>query len=326
MAAVFFHDEVASALQRAWPESPAPALIDAWRARVLRHVEDKPVFRRRERWGTCAVVGSSGALMYAAHGERIDGHDAVFRINGAPVRGLERHVGSKTTYRVWAGRDTPEEQRWRGDNGSIVFFCQPTRWVSRCWHRLSEKQTAAVVQTPPYPRLSPLLWKGVRADILRANPTARGWQRRGATPSAGAVTLFIALRLCAQVELFGFGDDSSSSPWNCPMRGPLPWAGSRFFRDGGPLALCGKYYRDGARGDRPVSPRLACGSKSKFSRYLNVTKNYHDLCMEWRWIESEVRSGRVRTPPCSCKRRDAAGFCSFSRPGRCQMTRRVLRD
>ena len=36
------------------------------------------------KFSTLAVVGSSGSLKYASHGEEIDAHDVVVRINGAP--------------------------------------------------------------------------------------------------------------------------------------------------------------------------------------------------------------------------------------------------
>jgi len=48
----------------------------------------------------CAVVGNSGRLLHSARGAEIDAHDAVFRINYAPLEGYERYVGSRTTFDV----------------------------------------------------------------------------------------------------------------------------------------------------------------------------------------------------------------------------------
>jgi len=49
---------------------------------------------------SCAIVSSSGALLQHSHGEDIDGHDVIFRINSAPTEGFEQHVGSRTTFIV----------------------------------------------------------------------------------------------------------------------------------------------------------------------------------------------------------------------------------
>ena len=49
---------------------------------------------------TCAVVGSSGALLKRSDGNLIDSHDIVIRCNNAPTLGYEDHVGSKTDGRV----------------------------------------------------------------------------------------------------------------------------------------------------------------------------------------------------------------------------------
>lgn len=50
---------------------------------------------------TCAVVSSSGRLALHKHGEEIDAHDAVIRMNNAPAGGeFKEHVGERTTLRV----------------------------------------------------------------------------------------------------------------------------------------------------------------------------------------------------------------------------------
>lgn len=68
------------------------------------------------RFGTCAVVGNSGALNASGLGAEIDGHDAVLRFNTAPTEGYERDVGGRETLRlisravaieIHAGRQKP---------------------------------------------------------------------------------------------------------------------------------------------------------------------------------------------------------------------------
>ena len=45
---------------------------------------------------TCAVVGNSGIVLLKEKGEEIDAHEAVFRLNLAPVRGFEKYVLAST--------------------------------------------------------------------------------------------------------------------------------------------------------------------------------------------------------------------------------------
>ena len=65
------------------------------RARLTQPQQPQPL-----RFGTCAVVGSSGSLMLDRFGGEIDAHDVVIRFNSAPVLGYEEIAGSKTTVRL----------------------------------------------------------------------------------------------------------------------------------------------------------------------------------------------------------------------------------
>jgi len=49
---------------------------------------------------SCAVVGSSGAILDHEYGEIIDQHDVVMRCNQAPTAGFEKSVGSRTDVRI----------------------------------------------------------------------------------------------------------------------------------------------------------------------------------------------------------------------------------
>ncbi|MEE6527345.1 hypothetical protein FKM82_028658, partial [Ascaphus truei] len=46
----------------------------------------------------CAVVGNGGILNGSRKGREIDGHDYVFRMNGAVTEGFEADVGTKTSF------------------------------------------------------------------------------------------------------------------------------------------------------------------------------------------------------------------------------------
>ncbi|KAK3266862.1 hypothetical protein CYMTET_24549 [Cymbomonas tetramitiformis] len=57
-------------------------------------VQDLPAYK------TCAVVGNGGSLLLNTLGADIDAHDAVIRFNGGITKGFEKHVGSRTTFRL----------------------------------------------------------------------------------------------------------------------------------------------------------------------------------------------------------------------------------
>ena len=59
---------------------------------------------------TCAVVSSGKTLLHVngtvrreGHGELIDRHSAVFRLDNAPTKGFEKWVGQRTTHRIVQG-------------------------------------------------------------------------------------------------------------------------------------------------------------------------------------------------------------------------------
>lgn len=84
---------------------------------------------------TCAVVGNSGITLVHAAGKEIDAHDAVFRMNLAPVRGFEEHVGSRTTFQIVNSPNIREmltgNLGWRtSDNETrLVMFETATRFA-----------------------------------------------------------------------------------------------------------------------------------------------------------------------------------------------------
>ena len=56
--------------------------------------------KNETRYKTCALVGNSGTNIGTGHGEDIDKHDAVIRINYATTKNFEYDVGSKTTFDI----------------------------------------------------------------------------------------------------------------------------------------------------------------------------------------------------------------------------------
>ena len=65
---------------------------------VLGEILPEEERRATRTHGSCALVGNSGTLLKSSFGEEIDGHEAVMRVNFAPVKNFKRDVGVKTTY------------------------------------------------------------------------------------------------------------------------------------------------------------------------------------------------------------------------------------
>ena len=66
---------------------------------------------------TIAVIGNSGKLLKQNYGKLIDTHDVVIRCNLAIVKGFENYVGSKTNFRIVAGKSF-----WRDLHGQFSSY------------------------------------------------------------------------------------------------------------------------------------------------------------------------------------------------------------
>ena len=72
--------------------------------REKRLPKDGPFSERNVKpYRSCAIVASSKALRGKNLGAKIDNHEVVMRMNGAPTKGYEKDVGFKTTFRVQHG-------------------------------------------------------------------------------------------------------------------------------------------------------------------------------------------------------------------------------
>ncbi|XP_018094029.1 alpha-N-acetylgalactosaminide alpha-2,6-sialyltransferase 2 isoform X2 [Xenopus laevis] len=68
--------------------------------KLLNDSAHRVMFRRQgpQKCIRCAVVGNGGILNGSRKGKEIDGHDYVFRLNGAVIKGFEKDVGTKTSF------------------------------------------------------------------------------------------------------------------------------------------------------------------------------------------------------------------------------------
>ena len=51
--------------------------------------------RLSQRFHSCALVGNSGGLLTTELGDVLNEHEVVLRLDGAPTKGFERHVGTR---------------------------------------------------------------------------------------------------------------------------------------------------------------------------------------------------------------------------------------
>ena len=193
----------------------------------------------------CAVVGNSGLLKANKYGTAIDSHQVVVRINHAPVKDFEAHVGSKTTARVlnllWSeryalGSDFVHtdlncgETKYVADLGRDVcvggYNSKPRlpleNGAKLVCSRVSLKEFAKLSHTMNVDRFyrsraggTMLITSHVIAAArrllvgyrVRLCASGRGPFNGGAVPSSGLVAIFIMLNVCSSVDVYGFGSN-----------------------------------------------------------------------------------------------------------------------
>jgi len=137
----------------------------------------------RSFFGTCAVVGSSGIVLNYDHGSDIDEHDMVFRFNSAPTRGFEKHVGSKTTYRI------TNTQNWgfhepKTDESILIHFRAKSAIKGLFWNSKQKKPLKLYAFAPDF----------VEYVAQKVNFLA----------TSGLYGILLALQRCHSVSIYGF--------------------------------------------------------------------------------------------------------------------------
>ena len=330
---LFFHDETIVSLRRTqdrpFRDSRYAEQLLAWQSQLRLH-------HRPLAFNSCAVVGSSGNLLVGRpRGALIDGHDAVFRVNYSPTRGYDEYVGRRTTVWVLAwGANTSANERIlkrrktqatvrtprrnsssssssnssssndSSDSSSVatappltIVHCQPSAHLGACWWHIGSRVDAFANAS----RLSPLAWQDLRAEIRQAS----GRTTIGTFPSTGALAVHVALQLCRQVSIFGFGNSSLLGS-GCERVDETHEQGSpcdRYYALGPGVGL-EQCVRDGAR-PCPREPARDYERCSQWREFRGTIAQYargaiwgstHDFRAEWTWLERLVTSGQLRAP------------------------------
>ncbi|XP_047330807.1 sialyltransferase-like protein 2 [Impatiens glandulifera] len=142
------------------------------------------------QFGRCAVVGNSGDLLKTKFGKEIDGYDAVFRENGAPIENYTEFVGSKSTFRLL------------------------NRGSAKALDKVAELYDAGkevlIIKTTIHDSMNKMI-----REIPIRNPVylMLGASFGSAAKGTGLKALEFALSICDSVDMYGFTVDPGYKEW-----------------------------------------------------------------------------------------------------------------
>ncbi|XP_071760606.1 ST3 beta-galactoside alpha-2,3-sialyltransferase 7 [Centroberyx gerrardi] len=164
----------------------------------------------------CVVVGSGGVLHRSHLGPHIDQYDIIIRLNNAPVPGFERDAGSRTTIRLFYPEGAPHSPHEYSETTMValvvfksldldwltsVITKQPLSFWSKMWF-----WREVVDDIPLRPENFRILHPEIihkTGQVLQTYTVNQGKM----VPTLGASAVVMALQLCDQVSLAGFGYD-----------------------------------------------------------------------------------------------------------------------
>ncbi|XP_065844882.1 alpha-2,8-sialyltransferase 8B-like [Oscarella lobularis] len=162
----------------------------------------------------CAVVGSSSLLLNHTYGREIDSSSLVFRMNWAPFLGYESHVGRRpgdVTVLGPSASDCPDKSLLptnpRLDALIVLDYRRERPRTLRAMKECNRKYG--------------IKFHHMSGNVIDAAVMALryySWIRLGQlprplrdTPTAGLQTVFLALTMCNEVHLYGFGSKGTDS-------------------------------------------------------------------------------------------------------------------
>ncbi|XP_054461945.1 CMP-N-acetylneuraminate-beta-galactosamide-alpha-2,3-sialyltransferase 1-like [Anoplopoma fimbria] len=158
-----------------------------------------------DRCRTCAVVGNSGNLKNSHYGPLIDFQDIVMRMNRGRTKGYEADVGTRTTHHVMY----PESAVDLDNTTRLVLFpfkIRDLEWITKAFSTGFSRKL--------------ILKSNIRANkdlVMVLNPAFMRYvhhvwlRKKGSYPSTGFMALVLALHICDEVHVFGFGADSDGN-------------------------------------------------------------------------------------------------------------------
>ncbi|XP_066560918.1 alpha-N-acetylgalactosaminide alpha-2,6-sialyltransferase 2 isoform X2 [Amia ocellicauda] len=178
----------------------------------------------------CAVVGNGGILNGSKQGKAIDGHDLVFRLNGAVTKGFEEDVGTKISfygfttntmknsliaYRKFGFERVPQQQGLQyifipSDIRDYVMLNSAIQGVPvplghDQWD-IPSKYFGPNPSSKNFKMLHPDFLQYIKDRFLRSRLLQM--YDHLYMPTTGALMLFTALHTCDQVTAYGFITDN----------------------------------------------------------------------------------------------------------------------
>ncbi|XP_035697280.1 CMP-N-acetylneuraminate-beta-galactosamide-alpha-2,3-sialyltransferase 1-like [Branchiostoma floridae] len=181
----------------------------------------EPLSGPRQDCVTCAVVGTGGNLKSAGKGAEIDSHDYVFRVNVALTgKQYVNDVGNKSSFygffpesvvnRINFGRDNKFDDEtkmmmmifksfdaeWLGDvlkGWHPNDFCYENIKPGMCWSMPAPKYKQGNMMI-----VHPHFFRYVHERFLNSTSSR---------PTTGTMVILMAIHLCDQVDMYGFGFD-----------------------------------------------------------------------------------------------------------------------
>ncbi|XP_033881627.2 ST3 beta-galactoside alpha-2,3-sialyltransferase 7 [Acipenser ruthenus] len=169
----------------------------------------------------CVVLGSGGVLRGSRLGPHIDRHHVIMRLNSAPVSGFEEDVGYRTTVRLTYPEGAPHSARQYSNTSLLVMAMykssdldwftavvakQPLGWWTKLWF------WQTVVESIPlhaenFRILNPEIIRETALGFLGYPKPQQSLISLSQVPTLGVTAVVMAIRLCDEVSLAGFGYD-----------------------------------------------------------------------------------------------------------------------
>lgn len=162
---------------------------------------------------TCAVVANGSSNLDHNCGHDIQSNEAVFRMNGAPVYGFEKYIGTKTTYRVSYGVNCVHPGQYYGSvicddkiydlhlKSSIQYLFDKHFEETKNHFNLYQNVKKLVFELSGYTDINDkkLIWTNYDTLQQKLNMTLKNIY-----PSTGFKTVLSAITMCENIKIYGF--------------------------------------------------------------------------------------------------------------------------